>query len=156
MCITYCLVIVLKHCFHSKSPGHHTFKIWEKAGSTDLWSKPWMGNRESQLWCWPRPARPQSRHPKWDESLPPSVHLYFLSLQSLCFFIKNSEEFPLWHRGLRRQCCHSCGIGHSCSSNMIPGQGIPYAASAAIKRKKLGVPITAQWKQIWSRPCSVG
>ena len=31
------------------------------------------------------------------------------------------REFLLWHSGLRIQCCCSCGIGHSCGSDLLPG-----------------------------------
>ena len=61
-----------------------------------------------------------------------------------CEVIKNVVlEFLLWHSGLRIRCClcsrvgsipsphsrlriqhcHNCGIGHSCSSDSIPGPG---------------------------------
>ena len=32
-------------------------------------------------------------------------------------------EFPLWYSGLRTWCCHRCGAGHSCGSDLIPGLG---------------------------------
>ena len=32
-------------------------------------------------------------------------------------------EFQLRCSGLRIQCCCSCGVGHSCGSDSIPGQG---------------------------------
>ena len=36
-------------------------------------------------------------------------------------------RFPARHSGLTIWCCHSCGLGHSCSSEVIPGLGAPYA-----------------------------
>ena len=40
------------------------------------------------------------------------------------------------HSGLRIWCCHSCSLGHSCGSNLIPGLGTPYALGGGQKRKK--------------------
>ena len=33
-------------------------------------------------------------------------------------------EFPLWHSRLRIQHCCSCGVGHSCGLDSIPGLGM--------------------------------
>ena len=30
------------------------------------------------------------------------------------------------HSGLRIQCCHSCGKGRDCGSDLVPGPGTPY------------------------------
>ena len=40
------------------------------------------------------------------------------------------------HRGLRIQRCHSFSLGHNCSSDLILGPGIPYAAGWPKKKKK--------------------
>ena len=41
--------------------------------------------------------------------------------------------------------CHSCGIGHSCSSDSIPGPGTSInATDAATKKKERGTPDVAQ------------
>lgn len=40
------------------------------------------------------------------------------------------------HKGLRIQCCWSCGKSCSCRSEMIPDRELPYAVSAARKRKR--------------------
>ena len=33
----------------------------------------------------------------------------------------------VWHGGLRISCCHTCGVGLNCSSDLIPDLGTPYA-----------------------------
>ena len=38
------------------------------------------------------------------------------------------------HSGLRIQ--HTCGLGHNCGSDVIPGPGTPYAPGAKKKKKK--------------------
>ena len=38
--------------------------------------------------------------------------------------------------GERIQHCYSFGIGHNCSSDLIPGPGTPYAEGQAKKKKK--------------------
>ena len=40
------------------------------------------------------------------------------------------------HSGLRVQHCHSCHVGCNCSSDLIPGPGIPYAAERQKKRER--------------------
>ena len=40
------------------------------------------------------------------------------------------HEFLLWCIKLRTQHCCSCGVGHSCSSGLIPGLEFPYAVGA--------------------------
>ena len=35
-------------------------------------------------------------------------------------------RFLARHSGLRIQCCHSFGLGHNCSSDLIPGLGTPH------------------------------
>ena len=37
-------------------------------------------------------------------------------------------QSPAWHSGLRIQHCRSCGLGHDCSLDLIPGLGTPYAS----------------------------
>lgn len=34
---------------------------------------------------------------------------------------------PAQHSGFSIWCCHSCSLGGSCSLNLIPGLGTPYA-----------------------------
>ena len=34
---------------------------------------------------------------------------------------------PAWNSGLRIRHCHSCSLGQNCSSDLIPGPGIPFA-----------------------------
>ena len=43
---------------------------------------------------------------------------------------------PAWFSGLWIQCCHSYGMGRSCSGIQSLALGLPYAASAALKTKK--------------------
>ena len=43
---------------------------------------------------------------------------------------------PAWHRGLRIRLCHSCGLGHNCSSDMIPGRETPYSAGWPKEKNK--------------------
>ena len=43
------------------------------------------------------------------------------------------------HSGLRIWCCHSCSLGHNCSSYLIPGQGTPK------KKKDEILPSAATW-----------
>ena len=33
------------------------------------------------------------------------------------------------------QCCHGCDLGHSYSSDLTPGQELPYAAGVAVEKK---------------------
>ena len=40
-----------------------------------------------------------------------------------------------WHSGLRIPCCHHCGIGHSCGSDLIPGPGTSTYHRRAKKKK---------------------
>ena len=46
-------------------------------------------------------------------------------------------EFPLWYNGLRIRHCHSCGVGHSCRWDSVPGLGTPYAVGTTRKKKKI-------------------
>ena len=41
-----------------------------------------------------------------------------------------------WCSGLRMCCCHSCGLGHHGSSDLIPGPGIPNATGQLINKDK--------------------
>ena len=43
---------------------------------------------------------------------------------------------PAWHSKLKIQCCLSCGLGCSNSSDLIPGLGTPYVAGQPKKKKK--------------------
>ena len=43
---------------------------------------------------------------------------------------------PAWHSGLRILRCQSCGVGHNCGSDLIPGPGTQYAPQAARKEGK--------------------
>ena len=44
---------------------------------------------------------------------------------------------PQWHSGLRIWHYSSCGLGGSCSSDLIHGQGSPYATGQPKKGKKM-------------------
>ena len=44
-------------------------------------------------------------------------------------------QFPAWHSGLKDLALRSCGIGHSCGSDLVPGPELPYAVSVAKQRK---------------------
>ena len=41
-----------------------------------------------------------------------------------------------WHNELRIWPCHSCGLGCSCASDLIPGLGTPYAMGQPKMKKK--------------------
>ena len=67
--------------------------------------------------------------------------------------------------GLRSQHCHSCGIGCSYSSDLIPGLGTPICLGCDQKKKIGGFPLWLSGKEpdwhtggggfdLW--PCSVG
>ena len=43
---------------------------------------------------------------------------------------------PAWHSGLGIQCCHSCGLGHNCSSDMNTGLRTPYAVGQPKKKER--------------------
>ena len=43
--------------------------VWETADNTGLWTKPWTGSPESWLQYRPRPPKPQSSSPRWDDSV---------------------------------------------------------------------------------------
>ena len=45
---------------------------------------------------------------------------------------------PAQHSGLRIRCCHSCGMGHSYSSDSLPGPETSYAMGATPKTKTKG------------------
>ena len=45
-------------------------------------------------------------------------------------------QSPAWQSGLRIPHCHSCGIGHSCGSDLIPGPGTPPAVGWPKKRRR--------------------
>ena len=45
-------------------------------------------------------------------------------------------SISVWHSGLRTSSCCSCGIGHSCGSDLIPGWGTPYASGWQKEKKK--------------------
>ena len=50
--------------------------------------------------------------------------------------VKNHKlDCPLCHSGLRSQNCHSCGIGHSCSSDLIPGLGTSICCGCGHKKQ---------------------
>lgn len=40
------------------------------------------------------------------------------------------------HSGLRIWHCHTCGFGHNCGSDLIPGPGTPYTMGWPKKKKK--------------------
>ena len=42
---------------------------------------------------------------------------------------------PVWHSGLGIWHCRSCGLGHDCSSELIPGPGALYAAGQQKMKK---------------------
>ena len=42
-------------------------------------------------------------------------------------------QSPVRHSGLGMWHCHSCGISHSCISDLMLGRELPYAFSAAKK-----------------------
>ena len=42
----------------------------------------------------------------------------------------------VWHGGLRIWHCYSCGIGHSCSSDLLPGLGTSICCGCDQKEKK--------------------
>ena len=42
---------------------------------------------------------------------------------------------PVEHRGLKIQCCHSCGLGLNCGSDLIPGPGVSYAVGRSKMKK---------------------
>ena len=44
---------------------------------------------------------------------------------------------PVWHSGLGIWHCRSCGLGHDCSSELIPGPGALYAAGQPKMKKKI-------------------
>ena len=46
------------------------------------------------------------------------------NLAAAQFAMEAWVQSPAWHSGLRIQCCCSCGIGHSCDLDLIPGLGI--------------------------------
>ena len=46
------------------------------------------------------------------------------------------------HSGLRIQCCYSCSLGCSCSSDLIPGPRTPYASGQPKKGGKKGIMFT--------------
>ena len=50
---------------------------------------------------------------------------------------------PAQHRGSRIRCCWSCGLGHDCGLDLIPGPGTPYAARAHLPPKKV-IPVVGQ------------
>ena len=39
------------------------------------------------------------------------------------------RSFLLWHSGLRIKQCHSCGVGHSCGSNVVHIQVLAWELS---------------------------
>ena len=43
---------------------------------------------------------------------------------------------PWWGGGLRIQCCHCCGSGHSCSVGWIPGPGTSTSHRHSQKRER--------------------
>ena len=49
---------------------------------------------------------------------------------------KCAMEFPLWHSGLRTWYCHSCGLGHNCGLDLIPGPGTSCLECGKKKKKK--------------------
>ena len=63
--------------------------------------------------------------------------------QSLCSAGTQIQSLA-WYSGLRIQHCHSCGIGCSCGSDLIPGPGIPYARDPYVAAKRKIVPIVVQ------------
>ena len=58
---------------------------------------------------------------------------------------KKTPDFPSFKRIQR---WHSCGLGHNCSLDLIPGLGNPYAAGQPKKTKKYNWPITPCWFQV--------
>ena len=64
------------------------------------------------------------------------THLDHFLLPSPQCNLKPFKEFPLWHIGLRIQCCHSYGIDHSCSLDSIPGRWTSIYCAHRWKRKK--------------------
>lgn len=69
-----------------------------------------------------------------------------------CFWLNSIKkylwEFPLWHRGLRIQCCCcSCGVGHGCSSDSYPGLVTSIFCWYGQKRKKKKGQFWYLWKK---------
>ena len=54
----------------------------------------------------------------------------------ILFLKKREREVPLWHRGLRIQCCTGCGTGCSCSLALKPGPGTSTCCGCGQKKKK--------------------
>ena len=61
---------------------------------------------------------------------------------------------PLWHSGLRTQCCHCSSLGHCSGVDSIPGLGtsicLPHASWVAKNKNKKIIIIMTQWSRlIW-------
>ena len=57
---------------------------------------------------------------------------------------------PTQYSGSRIRCCHTCGLGRDCSSDLIPGPGAPYATGWP-QMKKTHKQNTKQckWSKMW-------
>ena len=55
---------------------------------------------------------------------------------SLNRFKKNIVGVPLWHRGLKLQCCHCSSLGCCCGVGLIPGPGTSICGGCGQKKKK--------------------
>ena len=47
------------------------------------------------------------------------------------------DRSPAEHSRLKLLCFHSCSLGHSFSSELIPGLGIPYAVGRPKEKNKI-------------------
>ena len=50
-----------------------------------------------------------------------------------------SLEIPLQCSGLRIQCCHSCGAGSNCGSDLVPSLGTSTCHGRGKKKKKKSI-----------------
>ena len=69
--------------------------------------------------------------------------LYKLMTIIFRWCIHNIFGVLLWHSGLRIWHCLSCGIGHSCSSDLIPGPGTSICCGWSQKKTNKN---TKKWK----------
>ena len=56
-------------------------------------------------------------------------------------------QFLAYCSGLRIWCCRSCGLGHNCGSDLIPGWGTLYAGGWPKMKKKKKKKNPSSWKK---------